>query len=230
MRLLGDALTTNVRLILFRPALVKDTVSAETIAKSPDKDAASVVKRVPAVTIKEGKFVFVRGLGERYSSALLDGSRLPSTDPSKRVVPLDLFPAEFLESLGKFKFGPAYAYRTRAFDQRRFDYGVNGAALDLGAPPETILAPSNLVPGVVNVSETTQNGDRWSVSHEIMGAYGMFDLPLVRDRLRLIAGVREEYSNIVLETGRSRPQPRRSSRGTSTRCPAPISSTARATT
>src|SRR5437762_211415 len=84
-------------------AVVKDTVSAETIAKSPDKDAASVVKRVPAVTIKEGKFVFVRGLGERYSSALLDGSRLPSTDPSKRVVPLDLFPAEFLESLGIVK-------------------------------------------------------------------------------------------------------------------------------
>ncbi len=499
--------------------VVKDTVSAETIAKSPDKDAASVVKRVPAVTIREGKFVFVRGLGERYSSALLDGSRLPSTDPSKRVVPLDLFPAEFLESLGiiksytpdlpgdfsgglvdirlrefpeqlsfstglstsfntqttfqdfrtyrggpldylgfgsnfrklpervpdsvtfnqlngaerdaigrsfkdiwnttfdtappgvafnfaggnswgplgvelaglyrneyleipdetliqyrnngsvtnpkikrfetfkldtglfttrmggiltttyrlsdtsklffrslidrntfdsntgtngfndqglherntilryteeeldfgqiggehrwshlwidwrtaysrtlqnepdtrfvsytgpqgaplqfttedsggtrlfnglkeyltdsaldltlpfdtrlpftdvwsglpaKFKFGPAYSYRTRNFDQRRFDNGVNGAALDLTAPPETILGPSNLVPGVIDFSESTQTTDHFDVSQEIIGGYGMFDLQLVRDRLRLIGGVREEYSNIVLKTG-----------------------------
>src|SRR5215470_14944793 len=84
-------------------AVVKDTVSAETIAKSPDKDAAAVVKRVPAVTIRDDKFVFVRGLNERYSSALLEGSRLPSTDPLKRVVPLDLFPAEFLESLSVIK-------------------------------------------------------------------------------------------------------------------------------
>jgi hypothetical protein len=86
-----------------KAAVVSDTIAAETITKSPDRTAAEVVKRVPAVTIQNGKFVFVRGLGERYSSALLDGSRLPSTDPSKRVVPLDLFPAEFIESLNILK-------------------------------------------------------------------------------------------------------------------------------
>src|SRR4029077_19904467 len=96
----------------------------------------------------------------------------------------------------KFKFGPAYSYRTREFDQRRFNYGVNGEALDLTAPAETILDQGNIVPGVVDVSEATQTGDHWSVSHEIMAAYGMFDVPLVRDHLRLVAGVREEYSNI----------------------------------
>jgi TonB dependent receptor/Carboxypeptidase regulatory-like domain/TonB-dependent Receptor Plug Domain len=86
-----------------KAAVVSDTIAAETITKSPDRTAAEVVKRVPAVTIQNGKFVFVRGLGERYSSALLNGSRLPSTDPSKRVVPLDLFPAEFIESLNILK-------------------------------------------------------------------------------------------------------------------------------
>jgi len=83
--------------------VVSDTVSAEVIKKSPDSDAAKIVQRVPAVTIRDNKFVFVRGLGERYSSALLNGSRLPSTDPEKRVVPLDLFPADFLESLAILK-------------------------------------------------------------------------------------------------------------------------------
>jgi hypothetical protein len=86
-----------------KSAVVSETISAETIKKSPDKDVAAIVKRVPAVTIKDDRFVFVRGLGERYSSALLNESRLPSTDPDKRVVPLDLFPAEFVQSLSVIK-------------------------------------------------------------------------------------------------------------------------------
>jgi hypothetical protein len=81
---------------------VQETISAETIKKSPDSDAAEVVTRVPAVTVKDG-YIFVRGLGERYSSALLNGSRLSSTDPNKRVVPLNLFPADFLASLAIIK-------------------------------------------------------------------------------------------------------------------------------
>ncbi|MGD9764527.1 MAG: TonB-dependent receptor [Candidatus Binatia bacterium] len=82
---------------------VAETMGAETISKSTDSDAAEVVTRVPAVTIKDDKFIVVRGLSERYSSALLNGSRLPSTDPNRRIVPLDLFPAEFIESLSIIK-------------------------------------------------------------------------------------------------------------------------------
>ena len=78
---------------------VEDNISAETFKKGPDSDAAEVVERVPGVTIRADKFVYVRGLGERYTSALLDGNRLPSPDPNKRVVPLDLFPANFLDSI-----------------------------------------------------------------------------------------------------------------------------------
>jgi hypothetical protein len=84
-------------------AVVSDNVSAETIQKTPDSDVAEVVERVPAVTVKDGRYVYVRGLGERYSSALVDGSRLPSPDPDKRVVPLDIFPAEFLSALSIVK-------------------------------------------------------------------------------------------------------------------------------
>ncbi len=86
-----------------KAAVVSDTISAETVAKSPDSTAAEIVQRAPAITVKDNKFIFARGLGPRYSSALLNGSRLPSTDPDKRVVPLDLFPAEFIESLAILK-------------------------------------------------------------------------------------------------------------------------------
>jgi hypothetical protein len=83
--------------------VVEDNVSAQIIQKSPDSTAAEVVQRVPAVTVKDDKYIFVRGLGERYSSAILNGSRLPSTDPDRRVVALDLFPSQFIESLNIIK-------------------------------------------------------------------------------------------------------------------------------
>lgn len=91
--------------LLFRKkaAVVSDTLSAEMIKKSPGSAAADLVKRAPAVTVKDNKFLFVRGLGERYSYATLNGSKLPSTDPERRAVPLDLFPADFLESLAIVK-------------------------------------------------------------------------------------------------------------------------------
>jgi outer membrane receptor protein involved in Fe transport len=77
---------------------VEDAVGAQDIARSPDSDAADVAKRVTGVTVSQGKYVFVRGLGERYSQTQLNGSPLPSPEPEKETVPLDLFPAQFLET------------------------------------------------------------------------------------------------------------------------------------
>ena len=82
---------------------VEDNISAEAFKKNPDSDAAEIVERVPGVTIRNDKYVYVRGLGERYTSALLNGNRLPSPDPNKRVVPLDLFPSSFLDSISIMK-------------------------------------------------------------------------------------------------------------------------------
>lgn len=76
-----------------------EAVGAADIAKRPDSDAADVAKRLTGVTVADGKYVFVRGLGERYSQTSLNGSSLPSPEPEKEVVPLDLFPSGFLESL-----------------------------------------------------------------------------------------------------------------------------------
>lgn len=80
------------------PSLV-EAVGAAEISRRPDSDAADVAKRMTGVTVAEGKYVYVRGLGERYSQTSLNGSSLPSPEPEREVVPLDLFPAGFLESL-----------------------------------------------------------------------------------------------------------------------------------
>lgn len=83
--------------------VVSDSISAEEIRKTPDSSAASVVERLTGVTLVGEKYVFVRGLGERYSGTTINGSTLPTTETEKRVVPLDLFPAKLLDNVNVVK-------------------------------------------------------------------------------------------------------------------------------
>lgn len=71
-------------------------LTEEDIQRTGDSNAAQALTRVTGLSIVEGRFIYVRGLGERYSSALLNGSPLPSPEPLQRVVPLDLFPSNIL--------------------------------------------------------------------------------------------------------------------------------------
>ena len=82
-----------------RATNVVNGISAEEISRTPASNAADAVSRVSSASIVEGRYVYVRGLGERYSQALLDGSTLPTPEPEKRVLPLDIFPAAMIESL-----------------------------------------------------------------------------------------------------------------------------------
>ena len=88
-------------------AFVADILGAEQISRTGDGDAASALRRVTGLTLVDGKFIYVRGLGERYSSTQLNGMGVPSPDPTRSVVPLDLFPADIIESLNVQKsFSP----------------------------------------------------------------------------------------------------------------------------
>jgi hypothetical protein len=78
---------------------VVNTVTSEQISKSPDRDAAQAVQRVSGVTVSDGRYVFVRGLGERYTNTSLNGAALPSPEPERKVVPLDMFPSALLQAI-----------------------------------------------------------------------------------------------------------------------------------
>lgn len=80
-----------------------DAVSAQEIAKSPDRSAADAARRVVGATVVGGKYVFVRGLGERYSNSLLNGTPLPSPEPDRQAVPLDIFPSLVLSDINVAK-------------------------------------------------------------------------------------------------------------------------------
>jgi len=76
---------------------VSDFLGAEQISRAGDGDVASALRRVTGLTLVGGKFIFIRGLGERYSATYLNRADVPSPDPTRRVVPLDLFPTSIVE-------------------------------------------------------------------------------------------------------------------------------------
>ena len=131
---------------------VVNSVTSEQIAKSPDADAAQAVQRVSGVTVQDGRYVFVRGLGERYTTASLNGTRLPSPEPERKVVPLDLFPAGLLQSVttsktftpdqpGDFS-GASVDIRTREFPaQRLVTYSTSVGFSDNAAGRNVFYAP-----------------------------------------------------------------------------------------
>lgn len=90
-----------------RSSRIEDSISTEEISRLPDSSAAQAIRRVTGVSIVGGKYVFVRGLGERYSNTLLNNVEIPSPEPNRRVVPMDIFPASLLASLQTVKtFSP----------------------------------------------------------------------------------------------------------------------------
>lgn len=86
---------------------VIDGVSAESFSKSGDGDVASAVKRVTGVSIEGGKYVYVRGLGDRYTKTILNGMTIPGLNPDKNTVQMDLFPTNLIDNIVVYKsFSP----------------------------------------------------------------------------------------------------------------------------
>ena len=79
--------------------VITDNMGAQEMRANGDSDAAAALSRVTGMSVVDNQYVFVRGLGERYSNTTLAGSVVPTTEPDKKVVPLDLFPAGLIDSV-----------------------------------------------------------------------------------------------------------------------------------
>ena len=88
----------NIPNVLRNAPEVVTVLSSEDIARTGEGDIAGALQRVTGLSVVGNGFVFVRGLGDRYSLALLNGSPLPSPEPLRRVVPLDIFPTGLIAS------------------------------------------------------------------------------------------------------------------------------------
>ncbi len=82
-------------------------VSAAQIAKTQDRDASAVIKRVPGVSIADDKFVNIRGLSERYNTVMLNDVLTPSTEVDGRAFAFDLIPSSAIDRMLVFKSGAA---------------------------------------------------------------------------------------------------------------------------
>jgi outer membrane receptor for ferrienterochelin and colicin len=84
-------------------SLVVSGVSSQQIAKSQDKDASEVIRRIPGITIIDGRFVVVRGLIERYNSVWLNNAATPSSESDTRAFSFDVIPSNMIDRLLVFK-------------------------------------------------------------------------------------------------------------------------------
>ena len=80
-------------------AVISDGISSESIKRSPDRNTSDVLKRVSGATVQDNKFVVIRGLSDRYNTALLDGASLPSTEPNKKAFSFDIVPSNLVDNL-----------------------------------------------------------------------------------------------------------------------------------
>ncbi|MFT4933711.1 MAG: hypothetical protein ACI9LT_000381 [Pseudoalteromonas distincta] len=177
--------------VMRETAEVASIVTAEDLVRQGDGTAAEALTRLTGLSVVSGRFVYVRGLGERYSSALLNGSPLPSPEPLQRVVPLDLFPSGILSSVNVQK-----------------SYSVNypgefgGGVIDLrtvGVPDEPFVSMSFSLSGNDETS-LKQGLTYYGGDYDLTGFDdGTRDLPgLIRQGIA--TGQRIDQSNFDAET------------------------------
>jgi TonB-dependent receptor len=127
---------------------VSEVLGAEQMSRAGDSDAAEALGRVTGLTVEDGKFIVIRGQPERYTKTLFNGSPLPSPDPIKRIVPLDLFPTSVLSSISVEK---SYSASMPA--------SFGGGLIDIetvGAPAEPFVEASVSIGG--NTQSTGEQG------------------------------------------------------------------------
>lgn len=143
---LGRFIGSSQALLLERQddEAIIDTLDSDSISRMGDSTVAAALRRVTGLSLINNKFIYVRGLGERYSATTLNGAYIPSPDLTRNVIPLDLFPASVVESLVVQKtFSPDISanfagglvdIRTTPFPDKGFNFS---AELGSGANFET---------------------------------------------------------------------------------------------
>lgn len=125
---------------------IQDGVSADQMSRAGDGNAADAVKRITGVSVQNGKYVSIRGLSDRYVSTSMNGVPIPSPEPERKAVPLDLFTTGILESITAYKTytpdlpgvfaGGAVNIKTKAYPDTRVlnaKLGLSGKSSFLGA-------------------------------------------------------------------------------------------------
>ncbi|MBD3273996.1 MAG: TonB-dependent receptor plug domain-containing protein, partial [Candidatus Marinimicrobia bacterium] len=112
-----------------------DGISAEQMSQTGVSDAEDALTRVTGVSVMGDNNVYIRGLGDRYNQTQMNGVPVPSPDPEKKTVPLDMFSTSLLESVTAIKTftpdlpgvfaGGGVNIQTKAYpDNRVLDFNI----------------------------------------------------------------------------------------------------------
>ncbi len=80
-----------------------DGISSSGLKKIGDSNVASAIKRVTGVSIEGGKYIYVRGLGDRYTKTIMNGLDIPGLDPDRNTIQMDIFPTNIIDNLVVYK-------------------------------------------------------------------------------------------------------------------------------
>lgn len=160
-------------------AFAADLMSSDQISRTGDSNVAVALTRVTGVTLLDGKYVYVRSLGERYSNATLNGAAVPSPELTRNVLPLDLIPSSIVESL---KVQKAYSPELAA--------NFGGGSVDIrtkGVPDEFVFSVS-MGTGLNFDSEDglthASHGEKHNMPAQIANALDVFQGDLSEQRMR----------------------------------------------
>ena len=100
-----DDTSTEIGLLAMRETSLsfQDSISRDLMSKAGAGDAASALKLVTGASVADGKYATVRGLSDRYVGTSVNGIRVPSSDPKKRAVQIDVFPSGTIEGMSVYK-------------------------------------------------------------------------------------------------------------------------------
>ncbi len=151
---------------------IESVVHADAIGQLPDDNAAEALQRVPGVSIErdqgEGRFVTIRGLGPDLNSVNINGVNIPSSEPGRRAVALDVLPSELIQSLSVVKTltpdldanslgGTVNVRSLSGFDHNGFFYTISGEAGYNPLVKETSPKVSGAVSNIFSIGDGTDN-------------------------------------------------------------------------
>jgi hypothetical protein len=76
-----------------------DAIGSEFFSRAGAGDAAEIMTKVTGASVVGGKYVIIRGLGDRYGNTLLNGLEVPSADPDRKTVQMDIFPSSMIDTI-----------------------------------------------------------------------------------------------------------------------------------
>lgn len=149
----AEAIRTNESALIAmkrRSTSIMDGISSEQMKLVGDGTAIEASKRVTGVSIEDGKYIYVRGLGDRYTRTTMNGIQIPGLDPDKNSLQMDIFPTNLIDNIIAHKnfsaelpadfTGGLVDIETKAFPEQK----IFKVSVDAGYNPQMHLNSNNL--------------------------------------------------------------------------------------